>query len=138
MTGEQSQSDAVNGAVEGLLNDIYATAQSAGQEMDEEGAIREAIDQLVENGAHLTNAELRRQVRRDPTPSIEATYIRYNGRRMIIAEVDEDQYQMLNRLLGSHVDPQIFDLPEDPTARMLEASQIPAIVRVADLIALTR
>lgn len=138
MTGEESASQHVNDTLGTLLDSIHATAQSGGQRIRDEDATIEAIEQLVERGVNLPSRELRTSLRRETTPIIETTYIRSNGRTLIIAEVDEDQMTMFERIMGTHTTPQLFELPADPTARMLEASQIPAIVKVADLISITR
>ena len=138
MTGEQSASQAVNETVERMVNDAHATAQSAGGAITDREATRYVIGELVDNGVHLTNNELRRRVRPDHTPLIETTYIQSNGRTIVIAEVDHDQMDMFSRIMGRHVSPQVFDLPTDPQRRMMEAAQIPAIVKVADLISMMR
>lgn len=138
MTGEPSSSENVNQTIENLLDDIYATAESAGEEIDNNFARIEAIGQLVDSGTHLSQDRMRRNLRPERTELIETTYIKSNGLTLIIAEVDNDQFELFNRLVSRHSEPHIFELPPDPTARMLEASQIPAIIKVADLISIAR
>ena len=75
----------------------------------------------------MTNAELRRHVRRERTPGINTTIIRNGGRRFVLAAMDEDQYLMFQRRMGTYMEPTEIALPEDPRARRTEAARIPIV-----------
>jgi len=104
ITGEPSPTASVQQAAERILDDVAATARSAGMEMDDEGMRREAIAQLLNDGTHLTNRELRTHIRPTRTPNINASLLTVNGRKVLIADMDEDQWTMFQRNGGSRFD----------------------------------
>ena len=108
ITGEQSPSPRVNDAVERILDDVAATAQAAGQELEEAQLQQTAVGRLLEAG-RLTNRELRQQIRPERTPSIEALMIRSNGGSVLVANLTQDQVEMLNRRLGTSIETQTIE-----------------------------
>jgi hypothetical protein len=134
ITGEVSDSERVRASVDNILNDIAATAAVAGQEMSEEEMRHEAIQQLVEDGQNLSFRRLRERINPDPTPVINAAIIPANGHRYLMTVVTQDQWDLLNRRLGGKLEPQIFELPADHTARQREAAMIPEVRAILDLI----
>jgi hypothetical protein len=134
ITGEESNTSSVRNSVDAILDDIAATAQAAGQDINDTEVRRRAVDNLLENGARLTNRQLRRHVRPDPTPPINASVIRINGTRIVVAEMDEDQFTMFERKLGGSVEPMNIELPRDPWMRQNEAARIPELRRLQQLL----
>jgi len=104
ITGEESRSQRVEDIFENEMNDIYATASAAGENITEEGAREILLDQLVEAG-QLPVRELRQRIRPERTPSIEGYAVPYrNNRAIVTMVVDQDQYEMLNRRLSGYTD----------------------------------
>jgi hypothetical protein len=133
ITGIPSPTTSVQNSVETLLDDVAATALAAGQLVDGPEIRRRAVAQLLDDGAHLTNRELRRTIRPERTPSINVTGFRSNGQRTIIATVSEEQWVLLQRRMGTYMDEIIHNLPEDPLQRQIEMA---GIAEVRDLLRL--
>lgn len=96
ITGEKSKSEKVNKAVAALLEEVG--------DGDEEETKQAAIEQLLE-AAQLTNNQLRAKLDPSHTPSIPLTIMRYNGSIIMLAEVSDDQLDMLMRVAGTKIDP---------------------------------
>jgi hypothetical protein len=135
MTAEESESDIVNDAIEQMRDDVAATAQSSNTLMEPDQINRQVIDNLVHDGTHLPTRELRQSVRRTRTPRIPITFISNGGDiTFMIAEINADQRSLFERQFADHTEQQTFELPSDPIAAALEAAQVPAIIRIADLL----
>ena len=69
------------------------------------------VEQLIEHGATMTNANLRQTIRPDRTPSLEPVLVRRftNGQAesqlYMISQLTDDQMTMLERRLHGHWDP---------------------------------
>lgn len=111
-------SDVARGTVEtsyqAVVNDLLATRLVA--HPSEEAPTGEAlqilvVDQLIEHGITMTNANLRQTIRPDRTPSLEPVIVRRfsNGQAesqlYVIMQVSDDQMTMLERRLHGHWDP---------------------------------
>jgi len=131
ITGDNSGRGSTQAAANALLNDVTATAQASGQEIDEDGMRRAAMSRLIENGGQMSNRELRSAIRPDRTPNINMVSIQSGDTRLITAEMTEDQWQMLNRITHGHCDTVEVSLPEDPYQRRARASQIPVFRRIS-------
>jgi hypothetical protein len=127
ITNDQSGTQSVQNAVNRILDDVAATAQAAGQDLDDGGLRRQAVEQLIEAGVHLNNRELRNRIRPERTPNIQASIIGSNGTRILVASLTEDQWLMLQRKMGERIDALSVDLPIDPRARQEEAARIPEL-----------
>jgi hypothetical protein len=104
ITGEESRSSRVETIYENEMNDIFATAAVAGQDITNEEARSIFIDQLVDAG-QLPVRELRQRIRPERTPSMEAYQLPYrNNRSIVMVVVDEDQRELLNRRLTGYID----------------------------------
>lgn len=136
MTGEASESDIVNDSVEQLRNDVAATAAVANVEMTAEDIDVQIIDNLVDDAINLPTRELRQSVRREQRDPMPITFISSpsSDTTFLIAELNPDQRSLFERQFGDYADQQNFMLPEDPIAAALEAAQVPAIIRIADLL----
>lgn len=139
ITGEPSNSASVNRSVDLILDEMVTNARTAGQTVDMENTDdarrmrQEAVEHLLEVG-QLTNTEVRRRIRPERTASIEPTIIPRGDRRLIVMEVDDDQYTLINRRLQGYMDPVTFELPNDPVQRQREAARIPAVRQIINLI----
>ncbi len=138
ITGQPSASASVNRSVDRILDDIVATELAAGHELPEgeDGQYflrRAAVEQLVEAG-QLTNTQLRARIRPERTAALEPYVVNRGSRRLVLMEVDEDQYTLLNRRLNGYMDVVTVDLPQDPTQRQREAVRIPVIREVLNLV----
>ena len=106
ITGEDTRGT-VHVAVERILNDTAATAQAEAlangneDEIPVEEIRRQAVENVLTAGEQMTNQELRRHVRRERTPGIDTTIINAGNRRFIMAELDEDQFTMFQRRMGT-------------------------------------
>lgn len=127
ITGEPSDTQSVNVAVSRILDDVAATALAAGNALSEEEIAREAIDQLIHDGIHLTNRQLRERIRPERTPVINLGVIPHNGTRYVLAKVDQGQYDLMVRLLGGRAETMVYELPADPHARQVESARVPEI-----------
>lgn len=97
-----------------VVADILATQLSAdpsatayeGEELQ-----KIVVEQLIEHGATMTNANLRQTIRPDRTPSLEPVIVRRftNGQAesqlYMISQLTDDQMTMLERRLHGHWDP---------------------------------
>jgi hypothetical protein len=157
ITGQPATTATVNASVERLLDDVTVTVRATpeGAEvfaaMDDETRPQEERDelratvnrdlrrrtvaQLLDEGAQLTNRELRQRVRPERTPNIHATVLRNGGNtRLILAEVSQEQWDLLLRRMGAHMDEQALQLPADPRQRQLEVARVPEIRRLLALL----
>jgi hypothetical protein len=127
VTGEMpTQPNQSSRSAERMLDDVAATAQAAGQDMDDGEIRRQAISRLLEAGQH-SNREMRAQIRPERTASINATYVTLSGRKFLMAEVDDDQETLLNRRMGAYIDAVTVTLPTDRRQRQLEGSRAPVL-----------
>lgn len=84
-----------------------------------------AVDRLITDGMNLPVRRLRNILRPERTDNIEATVIPMpNGQRLVTTIVDNDQYLLLQRRLGTYMEEQVFELPDDPRMRQIEAARI--------------
>jgi hypothetical protein len=138
ITGEASDTQTVRAGVEALLDDVAATMRAAQpdqvEEMTEDELTAEirvrAVDQMIQNGMTLPVRELRRTLRGGHTPDIFATVIRQGNTRLVISEMDEDQYLLFQRQMGRHMDERAVELPLDPRQRQVEAARVPELRRL--------
>jgi len=130
---------AVQVAVDAQLNDVAATvrvtAEGAGIEPDlsTENLRRLAIDNLITNGQQMTNRDLRETIRPTRTAQPDAITINSGGRRFLIAEMTDEQMVAFGRKVGAWMTPTQIDLPEDPSARRMEAARILVVRRISGL-----
>jgi len=134
ITNDPSGTQSVQNSVEAILDDVAATARVAGQELDDAGIRRAAIDQLIDAGLHLNNRELRHRIRPDGTPNINATLLGTRDHRIMVTEMSEEQWIMLQRKMGEKIDVMSIDLPEDPYARQIEATRVPELRALMDFL----
>ena len=136
ITGEPSASASVRQSVENILNDTSATLQAANGELPTDEEIRNAaIDDLLQTGTLVTNRELRARIRPERTPSIEMdSLLDGTGRRLIMAYVDEDQWTMIQRRLGAHIENIDVRLPENPRVRQSTVFSRPLGRRFSEIV----
>jgi hypothetical protein len=135
ITGEESGRTSVRNSVNRILNDVAATMAANGENTDDEGEIRRrAVDQLIQDGALLTNRQLRERIRPERIPPIQFDIIHHNGTRMVIAQVNEDQSALLERKMGASIETRNVSLPTDPDLRIQEAYRIPLLRRLLNLV----
>jgi hypothetical protein len=104
ITNDESRSTRVEQIFQNEMDNIYATARAAGENITEEVAREILLDQLIETG-QLPVREMRQRIRPERTPSIEGYTVPFNNNRSIVVMVlDEDQRQMLNRRLTGYID----------------------------------
>lgn len=139
ITGEQSGSASVRQSVENILTDTAATLQSAAREgegdvTDEE--IRDAaIEELLTAGELMRNRDLRARIRPERTPSVNMdSFLSRDGTRFILAEVTEDQWTMIQRRLGAHIDSITIDVPDNPRIRQSAILTRPLVRKLNSLI----
>jgi hypothetical protein len=126
ITGEASDTQSTRGSVEQIMNDVAATAAAAGQTLTEEEERNQAINNILEVGT-LTNREMRQRIRHDRTASIQSTIVNSNGRRILLAELNEEQFTLIQRRLNGYMDANQVDFPRDLRTRQREAHRIPVL-----------
>ena len=108
-----------------LDHDLENEAQvRALQDQFDERVRVQTVDRLVHDGIHLNVRQLRNRLRPEHTENIQATVIPSGNQRLFVAVVDNDQYLLMQRKLGTHMDEQVFNLPEDPRQRQIEAARV--------------
>jgi hypothetical protein len=106
-----------------------------GEQIDDRQARRRAVESVIEQGAQLPNRQFRRHLRPNPTPPFNVALIEAGGRKVALMELSEDQWALLVRLTRDHMEPpQVISLPEDPALRQREASRIPELRALIDLV----
>ncbi len=136
ITSEASGSASVRQSVENILNDTAATLQATreGEVSDEE--IRDAaIEELLTAGELMRNRDLRARIRPERTPSVNMdSFLSRDGTRFILAEVTEDQWTMIQRRLGAHIDNITVDIPDNPRVRQSAILTRPLVRKLNSLI----
>ena len=128
ITGERPESQNVANGIEGLLNDVAATAFASGQTLTDEQTREQAINNLIQIGGQATNRELRQNVLRPTrTPAFRADVVRIGTRKYILASVTDDQLQSFQRKMGGGVDLSSIEFPEDRAARLADMRRYPFI-----------
>lgn len=131
---EESQSEQVNSTVQQLINDATASALATGEDLTDREIRDRVVLNLIQDGVHLNNRQLRQQLRPERTPPADVTIIDADGRRHLIISVSEDQWRMVERKLGRDASYQRFMLPDDPGARRIEAAQIPDLRALVNIV----
>jgi hypothetical protein len=126
ITGEEARGS-VEASYQRVMQEVAATAATAGETVDEEGLVILAARTLIDQGGTLTNANLRQQLRPDRMPSIEATVVRLDGRAYILAALDDRQEQFMNRKLHGYWDPLRMDDLTQEEALSVFRNQFPAL-----------
>ena len=139
ITGEPSNSETVRAAVERILNDAAASLQaissSTGEEITEESIRNEAIEELLNAGEHLPNRELRTRIRPHQAPSINMDcYLENDGSRLLIAQVSDDQWALIQSRMGRHITNVSIDLTENSYVRRSSLIDRPLVRKFNTLI----
>jgi len=101
---EESRSTRVEQIFQNEMDDIFATASAAGQDIDDVEAREIMINQLIEAGL-LPVRELRQRIRPDRTPTMVGWRIPYNDSSdLFMFMLSADQQEMLNRRLSGYTD----------------------------------
>ena len=94
----------------------------------------QSVDRLINDGVTLTNRALRGRLRPTHTANINAVVIPSGNNRLVVAQMDNDQYLMFQRLAGKHMDEQVFELPTNPRQRQIEAARITELRAIRNLL----
>jgi len=97
-------------------------------------AARMAVDHLVDMARTLPTEELRRHLRPTGTQPIDFFEIDLEGRRLLAAELDEGQLDMLRNRMREKIVVSALNLPNDPQARQAEALRVPFLRRLATML----
>jgi hypothetical protein len=145
ITGEASASPAITQAARRIMDDTAATVQAAGMELDNDGNYTDndgnprnlrtsVVGELLNDASHLNNRELRQRIRPERTSSISATVTTVNGRKLFVAEMDEDQYTMLMRRVSACTDVLFYNPATSLEARQVELARVPGMRRIYELL----
>lgn len=105
---EEAASASARASVERVLEQVQEDAGDI--ELEDDDLRQRAVGHLIDQGALLTNRELRAQLRPERTPNAGATVIQRDGQRMILIHcADHDQYEMVQRRINSTVDALVLD-----------------------------
>jgi hypothetical protein len=122
ITGEESRSQRVEAIFENKLNDIYASAQTNGEQVTEDEARTILIDQLVEAG-QLPVRELRQRMRPERRPTLQGYRLPFQENRTILMVVlDPNQQEMINRRLDGYIE--IRQVTQDDILRSPQIRQL--------------
>jgi hypothetical protein len=134
ISGETPGRGATADTLAHLLEDTAATAAAADLPADDASIRRMAVANLLEDGAAMTNRQLRNSLRPERTDALEPAVINAGGLKLVLMEVTDDQYLMFQRVMNNHIDVSEYDLPADPRARQREAARIPVVRRMTSLL----
>jgi len=118
--------------VERILNDAAASLQAVSQvtseELTDERIRISAVEELLSAGEQLPTRELRARIRPERTPTIEMdSYIDRDGSRLIIAELSQEQWSLIQNRIGAHIDNVTIEIPESSALRPLSFSTRPLV-----------
>ena len=104
ITDEESRSQRVEQIFENEMNDIFASAMSAGETLTDEAARGVLVNQLIEAG-QLPVRELRQRLRPERHTSVPGYRLSYhNNQDIVMFIVDSDQDDLLRRRLRGYTD----------------------------------
>ncbi len=107
-TGEPSERENVNAVIEKLAN----KAREILPQGHDEGDVRRAVlNEILENATGTTQ-NLRKTLRAEETPEVVFYRMRRNGTSYLVAEVTNDQVNMLLRTIGRHIEIVPVEMPE--------------------------
>lgn len=134
ITGEPSNTTSVNQSIEVLRSEVLQTAEASNIQMNDEQIRNAIVTDLVENGRTLTNAELRRTIRPTRTPVIQGSAIQTDGRRIVMLDISEEQWEMFLRRMTRDFEPMVIDADQyEPTIRQNVLSRIPELRKLITL-----
>lgn len=110
ITGQPSPTETVRASTDMLLDQVVASAQAAGDDIDFESEdghgelVRRAVNTLLEDGITLTSAQLRQRIRNrnaatviDATERIGVASIIRGNARYVLAVMNDEQYEAFRR-----------------------------------------
>lgn len=136
ITGEESR-PSVENAYERLMEDMQATLFAAGEtDLPEAQIHQRLVGQLIEDGAIMTNNDLRQTIRPERTPSLDAYVFHLpNGEHLLMAPLSDEQEQMVARRMQGYWDPVAMQIdpanPIRPVTAMRRA--LSAVINSFDL-----
>lgn len=115
-----------------VANDETAPAEQreAAQEHIRQETARMAVADLVDHATRLPTEELRRHLRPARTPNIHFLNVQDGENSYVLAQLEPEQVQMLQRVLRERVEFTTLELAEDPRTRQAEAFANPALRRI--------
>ena len=134
ITGEAPSTASARLTIGTLLDDAAASAAATGQSLDDEDLRRSVVEGLIHDGSVMTNRQLRTRLRPERTEPVQATVLRDNNTRIVLAEMTEEQWVAYQRRLNDFMDEAVLDVPRDPRARQREVGAIPTVRRIFDMI----
>lgn len=140
ITGEPSNSATVRSSVERILNDAAASLQAVSQdtpaEITDERIRINAVEELLSAGEQLPTRELRTRIRPQQTPSINMDcYLENDGSRLLIAQVSDDQWSLIQNRMGRHITNVSIDLTENSYVRRSSLYDRPLVRKFNSLFA---
>lgn len=150
ITGEEPDTASTRNAVNSILEDQYATMRASNpglfEEMEDENVSEErhaeiqeevdrevrrvAIDHLIDMGQLLTNRQLRNHLRPQRTPPVGIYIVDDGERKLAVADLDQDQLNVLSARMGERLEVYNLALPNEPRVRQAEALRNPILRRV--------
>lgn len=145
ISGEAPITGSARASMEAILDDVAATMRAADipLETDEAGNLTEngiaelrqrAVAQLLDQGATLTNRQLRAHVRPVRTPAIPFWAINSGeGERTVIASFTDAQWELFQRKMGQAADVFYYTPVNDTAVRQRDLLSIPEVRRIQEL-----
>jgi hypothetical protein len=132
--GEEPASTQLRLTVERLREETVNTFAEMGRTHVPDAEITRAmVDTALSMGATFTVTNMRQALRPERTEPINVNVISFEGRRFILAELDEDQLTLFHRKMGSYADVLQIPLPNDEATRRIEAARFPLLRAIAGL-----
>jgi len=107
-TGEPSERENVNAVIQKLSDKVKEVLPDLRNEDDVRRAV---LNEILENATGTTQ-NLRKTLRAEETPEVVFYRMRKNGTSYLVAEVTNDQVNMLLRTTGRHIEIVPVEMPE--------------------------
>ena len=150
ITGEDPDTNSTRNAVAAVMDDQYATMEASNpvlfEELNNEDTPEErqleiqagvdqearhfAVEHLIEMGELLTNRQLRNHLRPQRTPPVGIYIVEDGDRKLAVADLDQDQLNVLSARMGERLEIRNVALPNEPRYRQAEAMRNPILRRV--------
>ncbi len=138
ITGEMPGRGSTRESIERILQEGLDVAEGAGEDVENEEVQQEVrqrvIDELLDLGRDLTNERLRQHMRPERTEPINITLVETGDNRIVMAQLDQDQLDLLSRRMRGRLNITPVSLPHDPRQRQVEAARIPELRALVDLV----
>lgn len=140
ISGDRLDRASLQTSVENQLNEVYATHRSshidpeAGDyELTRDQAVEIATRSLLEGSEGVPNRVVRERIRPVRTEPINMTFVKFNGRTFVLAEVSGDQGIMLQNRMHGYMEPMLVEISDDLRTRQMQVSRVREIREIMNM-----